>query len=233
MKMRRLLEEINKRKHEFADHPFFAFLRDTKFTPTERLTFAPAGAPFIMAFADLNKHVLHTDVPRNKVDEMLNVHAAEDETHFQMYLRDLGTLGFDQPLRFSDTLEFLWSTERVALRMTCYRLVGLLSGCSDPLRMAIVETIEAFGAVAFRSFTQLAEEYHKSGGEVLEYFGQKHEDLESGHAMGTHDIEERLFAIKLSDDDYAQGMEFVASVYAMFAAMMTELRDYSVKQLQH
>lgn len=231
--MRRLLSQINSRKQEFTDHAFFAFLRDSSFTPAQRLTFAPASAPFVMAFADLNKHVLHVEAPQNKFDEILNVHADEDATHFQMYLRDLSTLGFDKPLRFSDTLEFLWSAERVALRMTCYRLVGLLSGCPDALRMAIIETIEALGAVAGRSFTGLAEEYRQAGGEVLEYFGHKHADLESGHAMGTHDIEQRLLDIELSDEEYARGSELVSSVYTMFAAMMTELRDYSLKQLEH
>ena len=57
--MDRILTEIAQKRAAFSELPFFAFLRDKSISAADRLSFAPAGAPFIMAFADLNKYMLY------------------------------------------------------------------------------------------------------------------------------------------------------------------------------
>jgi hypothetical protein len=223
--MQIVLEHIEERRREFAELPFFSFLRDGGIPPEERLAFAPAGAPFIMAFADLNKHVLHVAESTDPLQRLINVHSREDETHFQMYLRDLETLGFDRPLRFTDALRFLWSDDRKASRHTCYALTALLDAAPVRLRLVIVEAIEAMGSVAFRTFTRVAADYRAATGRGLEYFGRRHEELEAGHTIGT--VEDQLHAIVFCEEERKRARVLVESVFEAFAAMMAELHAYA------
>ncbi|NUP14429.1 MAG: hypothetical protein HOW73_51015 [Polyangiaceae bacterium] len=224
--MRQVLQHIGRKRSAFSQVPFFTYLLDKSTTPQERLSFAPAGAPFIMAFADLNKHVLFENGPADDLQDLINVHSREDATHFAMYLRDLETLGYDLPLSFTDALEFLWSDRRKSLRTTCYKLAGLLEPSSTKLRIVIVEVIEALGSAAFETFAQVASEFRSATGKSLEYFGRPHEQLETGHTIGTDEIEERLHAVVLTEDERARSVQMVDSIFDSFSAMMAELHEY-------
>lgn len=227
--MRRVLADIADRRAAFSELPFFRYLRDASASPAERLSFAPAGAPFIMAFADLNKEVLFVPNSDDPLQKLMNVHSREDATHYDMYLRDLSTLGYDLPLSFTDALEFLWSEDRRNTRRNCYELTAMFAAGSSPVRLAIVEAIEAMGSVAFRTFTGVAAEYKETTGKALEYFGRAHEDLESGHTMGTDDIEQRLLEVVLTEDDYVKARAYVGKVFDLFSAMMGELHEYVLR----
>lgn len=221
-----VLDYIEEQQRAFAQLPFFVFLRDREVPPGERFVFAPAAAPFIMAFADFNRSVLYQPGATDPLQQVINVHSREDDTHFRMYLDDLETLGYDAPMRFSRALKFLWSDDRRNVRRTCYLLAALHASVSTPLRMVVVEAVEATGAVAFATFAAAADEYEAATGHELRYFGRRHEKMETGHAVGSDNVEGRLRAMHLSAPERARARELVDEVFRSFTAMMNEVGAY-------
>jgi hypothetical protein len=228
--MRRALSYIADEQRAFSALPFFSYLRDRRMTAQERFSFTPAVAPFVMAFADLNKYILHVPEPTSPLEEIVNAHSQEDATHFQMYLADLKTLEFDVPWKFADTLRFLWADDRQHCRRTCYTLTALLASAPLTLRVVVVEAIESAGAAAFETLTELAAEYCAATGKELQFFGQRHKDLETGHALGTDDIEGRLRALVLSDLELRQAELLIDEVFHTFSVMMHELHEYGLQR---
>jgi hypothetical protein len=224
-----LFSRIRERQASFAKLPFFSFLRDATRTPQERLVFTPAAAPFIMAFGDFNKHILYRETASDPLQQVINVHSKEDESHYQLYLRDLDTLGYDVPVRFADTLQFLWAPERTHSRLTCYELAGMLAPLSLPLRLIVIESIESAGAAAFVVFSQLAEEYTAGTGQQLMFFGHHHKELETGHTIGADDVEERLRSVMLNANELELGARLIDRVFVLFTSMMEELHRYALE----
>jgi hypothetical protein len=107
-------------------------------------------------------------------------------------------------------------------------LTSLLARASLKHRLVIVEAVEAAGAEAFRTFSELASEHRDATGRQLKFFGQHHKDLETGHTMGTTDIEERLKAIEFDEHELREARQLVDTVFAQFTAMMQELHDYAL-----
>ena len=56
--MKRVLLAIHERKQAFFGLPLFAFLRDDRIPPIERLAFYPSVAHFLLRFSDLDRHLL-------------------------------------------------------------------------------------------------------------------------------------------------------------------------------
>jgi hypothetical protein len=96
------------------------------------------------------------------------------------------------------------------------------------LRVVIVETIEAAGAAAFETLSELAAEYAASTGKELQFFGLRHKVLETGHALGTDDVEERLHSLVLSERERVQARDLIDEVFQIFSAMMQELHEYGL-----
>jgi hypothetical protein len=227
--MKHALEYIAIKQAAFADLPFFLFLRDEARPPMERLSFAPASAPFAMAFGDLNKSVLYVPNTREPLQQLINVHSQEDSTHYLLFLQDLEPLGFDAPLRFSEALQLLWGDETRQARWTCSMLIGLLHATPPKLRLVIVEAVEAAGAVAFRIFRSVADEFRRQTSRELRFFGAHHEALESGHTMGTDDIEAKLCNIELEEQERRHAMELIDLVFQQFSGMMEEFHAYALR----
>lgn len=244
--MRATLDHIAQRREAFRRAPFFAFLRDASRSALERFAFAPAAAPFVMAFSDLNNIVLHRpearrpespfqrpggsmDPPRIggfTLESILDEHAAEDGSHFRLYLQDIVTLGLDTPSHFAETLAFLWSEERRAVRRTCYTLTALLAAATPMLRLVVVEAIEATGSVAFPAFRALADELYEDRGITLRYFGRRHEALETGHIVASPVVTDEILAIVLNDAEREQARHMVDIVFDSFEDMMSEVLVY-------
>jgi hypothetical protein len=224
--MRRILHHIAEKQRAFSSLPFFAYLRDPDIPPAERLSFVPAGAPFIMAFSDLNKYTLYVGDSQDELQHLINRHSEEDAAHYKMYLKDLKTLGFDRNLSYSEALQFLWADERKCSRQTCYAIAAMIAGSTTVQRIAIVEAVEAAGAAAFEVFADLAAAYRESTGKELIFFGRIHKDLETGHTVGTSDIESRLQSMEMPEEEFVQALANVNRVFEVFSAMMQELLTY-------
>jgi hypothetical protein len=139
-----------------------------------------------------------------------------------MYLKDLRTLELNFSMDLNGALRLLWGDDRKKTRQTIYGLMGLIEDTNPQVRMAIVEAIEATGDVAFTRFSELALEYEQTTGQELCYFGKLHKDLESGHAMGTENVEARLEEIVLSEEDEQKALALVDAVFELFTDMFAE-----------
>lgn len=225
--MIKVLGFIEQKQRELVEQPFFAFLRDSSISPSKRLAFAPCGAAWIMSFSDLNRYVVHVDDPQDGWEYLLNVHSDEDATHYDMYLHDLVVMGYDVPMRLVDALKFLWSADRRNIRLATQELRFLLGSSPLELRLVVIETMEAIGAVAFRAFAEVADAYRVETGKTLRYFGREHEAVETGHTLGTPDIEQRLKDIVLSEEDGARARQLVQAVFSQLCGIMDELFRYA------
>ena len=225
--MRAAIAYIEARKDIFRRAPFFEHLRDRRVPARERFAFAPAAAPFVMAFADLNNLVLRGLGGTDPLDALLDEHAREDGQHFHLYLEDLATLGYDANIRFTDALDFLWADDHRAVRRTCYVLTALLAGATPRLRLVVVEAIEATGSVAFAAFIDLSDELQATTGLELSYFGRRHLALETGHLMVSPERQRDLLDIVLTEDELTHARRLVDAVFDCFEGMMAEVLSYS------
>src|SRR5579862_3138440 len=151
--MKFLLQHVIRRSAEFAQHPLFGFTGDSSLDPRRRLRFAPYLAHFVMTFADLYRYVLPEHPPRDRYQELVNVHVSEDETHWKWFLADLGKLDLDPPLPLSDALRFVWADSTLRSRMLSYQVCRLGFGADSLRKLVIVLVIEAAGRVALGSFS--------------------------------------------------------------------------------
>src|SRR3954462_5502709 len=109
--MKEVLRHIFEHKRAYNHLPLFEWMRDARLTPRQRLAFYPCMAHFIMSFCDLNKFVLREGRPGDQFQDMVNAQTAEDDHHWPWYLEAFTKLGFDEELRGTDCMNFLWGQE--------------------------------------------------------------------------------------------------------------------------
>jgi hypothetical protein len=225
--MKRISERIETNKQSLARTALMVFVQEQSIDPRVRFSFAPCMAPFVMGFSDVNKYGLRDDCSEDPVQQLINAHTREDDHHWGMYLKDLRTLELNSSMDLNGALRMLWGDDRKKTRQTIYRLMALLEDTHPGVRMAVVEAIEATGDVAFTHFCRLAVDFQKATGQALSYFGRIHKDLETGHAMGTDDIEAKLAEIALSPELERQALVLVDRVFSLFATMFEEWMVYA------
>ncbi|MFL5345165.1 MAG: hypothetical protein ACJ8AT_10240 [Hyalangium sp.] len=227
--MKRVAERIEGNKKRLDQSALMMFVQDANVDPRRRFGFVPCMAPFVMGFSDVNKYGLRDEQSADPTQQIINTHSQEDDHHWGMYLKDLRTLGANTQMDLNGALRLLWGDDRQATRQTIYKLMGLIEDTSPAVRLAVVEAIEATGDVAFTRFSDLANEFEKATGNTLCYFGALHKDLESGHAMGTEDIEGKLQTIELTPEQEAEAMGLVDEVFELFHRMFDEWMEYAQK----
>lgn len=223
--MKPVLKHIQGHKRRYAALPFFAFLRDDRLSPHERLAFFPCMAPFIMSFGDLNRHVMREEPTDDPYQKMLNAHSVEDDHHWPWYLEDFAKLDHDQPRAPTDTMRFLFSDATVRSRMLSHRLAHLIWLGTPAVRLAVVEAIEETGNVLFGLTTRLAGAIERESGVELRYCGEFHYRLETGHAMNGDHAE--LARIELNEAERADAIERVDAVFALFTGWTHELLAFA------
>ncbi|MBM7116747.1 hypothetical protein [Archangium primigenium] len=228
--MKRITDRIESNKRRLDQSALMMFVQDASVEPRRRFSFVPCMAPFVMGFSDVNKYALRDEGSQDPIQHLINVHSQEDDHHWGMYLKDLRTLGLNAQLDLNGALRLLWGDDRQKTRQTIYSLMGLIENTTPAVRMAVVEAIEATGDVAFTRFSALATEFEKSTGETLAYFGALHKDLESGHAMGTEDIEAKVSAIEMSPEMEREALGLVDQVFELFHRMFEEWMAYAQRQ---
>jgi hypothetical protein len=224
--MKEVLRHIFGKKRSYQLLPLFDWMRDEGLTARERLAFYPCMAPFILSFGDLNKFVLREERPGDVYQDMVNAHTLEDDHHWPWYLEDFAKLGFDQELRGTEWMNFLWGEETRQNRVLMARLTGLIRGTSSLERLVIIEAIEETGNVLFGTMLPLAEAVERELGEQLRYCGSFHFNLESGHAVGAD--HKALASVALSERDRARCMAMVDEVFAAFEDWTHELLRYAI-----
>lgn len=208
-------EFIEPEKEELRKAPVFEFFADQSLDTRLRFSFAPIVTPWAFGFGDINKFILRDESANDPIQKIINTHTEEDDSHWKWFLHDLRELGMDDPNDFGSLVKFLWSDHCAQPRKTVYGLIGLIAPASPKMRMVIVEAIEAAGNVGFTALSQLSREFHRDTGRTLLFFGDLHLGHESGHAMGTENVENELAKIILSDEEVEQAKPAVKKVFQL------------------
>lgn len=207
--MQAIFDIIESRRSAFERHPFIRFLRDERVPAEQRLAYAPYGSHFVLTFGEFNRDFLHEDEPDSPQQEMLNEHAAEDQTHFAWFLHDLKILGFDHECRFTDVLRFLWSDDGKHARELGHYVIAAARDASPQLRLVIIEALEAQGNVWLSATAQAASSHPQR--DDLIYFSQHHLDRETGHAIGS-EVDD-LRAMVLPDAMRPRATELIHGIF--------------------
>lgn len=229
--MKQVLQLIEAKKQEFAKLPLFSYMRRRDIDPWQRVAWAPAFAPYVHAFGDINQYVFPERPADTQLRKMINNHAAEDGKHWHWFLKDIDTLGFNTPQRFGDTLKFLWGKETARTRKLGRTLVALSLYETDPeLKLVVIECIEATGNVALVPFSEVGEEIYQRTGKKCLYFSASHYAVESGHIQGgVENVEEILDGIELTSEARIKAFDIVEKVFEGFTESMNEMMDYVVR----
>ena len=227
--MKRILARVEQRTTELTGHPFFEFLRDASVAPERRFAFVRCVAPWVLGFSDLCAFVLHQEPAGDRFQEMVNVHAREDDGHWKWFLEDVVTLGQDCNLTFTDALRFLWGPDTTSTRRLTYRLMNIGARASSLERIVLVEAIEDVNKVALAAARRTAEDFERQTGRRLAYFGSKHNAVEDEHSLDGDEARRALLAATMSDSERASMAAIVDDVFTAFSESMTELLRFVQK----
>jgi hypothetical protein len=224
--MKSVLDFIEEQKQEFAQLPFFQFMRDESIDPRQRLSWAPWIAPFVMSFGDLNKYIFRQEPSTDRIQNLINIHTYEDDHHWLWFLEDLEKLGFNPSLKYSDTLRILWSKQNEKSRLICNELGLLYKLQTDMhLRLVIIEAIEAAGHVNFFLVSEVSKQLQPITKVNYRYFGPSHFALETGHSTGTENIEDFIVSLELTEKVRQQAFGLVEQVFKLFTELVQELME--------
>jgi len=221
--MKTVMQRIEQKTAEFAQAPLFGFLRDQSIEPRKRLAFVPSVAHFVMSFADLYSFVLQVEPAQDRHQELVNAHAREDENHWRWFLDDMEKLGFDERVRFSDALRFVWGEATVKTRALTYRMCRLGYGASSLEKLVLVHVIEAAGKVTVDGVSAVGTEYSKQTGKKLVYLGHHHLATESDHTIEDADVHRGISAIEVPADQRPGLVAIVDQGFAAFLDFTTDM----------
>ena len=225
--MKSILALIDTKKYVYSQLPFFDFLRDETISPLKRLAFAPCAASFIMGFADLNKYILRQEPTTDKVQEILNQHTYEDDFHWQWFLEDMQKLGFNCSLELNNSLIFLWSQETKTSRLLTYELYQYI-GQAEPIeKLVILKAIEATANVCLSLTKSIVDELQVINSQEYKYFGNHHLSLENTHNSHSHDVNQFIEDIYISDKTRQKSIDLVDKVFELFTQWTYSLLDYA------
>jgi hypothetical protein len=223
--MKSVFEYISTKSREFDKSPLFVYLRDPKIDPVDRLQFVPCSAHFVLTFADLYHFFLTANPPKDRYEELINIHLAEEGSHWKWFLADLTNLDLDPTMRFTDALRFLWSDATIKTRKLAYDTCKLSAGLTSLEKLVMVHSIEATGRVALEAAVPAGREAAKRVGKNLVYFGQHHLDTERQHTLEEDGTHAELEAIALDDQKRAELFAVVDKVFANFGEFVEETFD--------
>lgn len=226
--MKRIIDHIERKKAEVAEHPFYRWLAGDRAPLDRRLDFAPVFVTFIMAFSDMNRWFMRYPAPSDELRRAINKHTFEDATHSRLFLEDWRKLGLDARTGWSagDTIAWYY----VARETEIFRDYGMeiMKMCTlheDPLvRFSFMDAIEACGHVFFAATSEVATALTGRTGEDYRYFGTYHLRRETGHLLaGWRSFEEAV----LTPAQLAEARSLVDRVFAMFLVENDQLLRYA------
>ncbi|HIK08272.1 MAG TPA: hypothetical protein IGS40_26920 [Trichormus sp. M33_DOE_039] len=224
--MKAVLALIEQKKQEFAKLPICEFLKDKSIDPRQRLAFAPCITPFVMNIWEVNKYFFRVEPTNDPIQKLINVHSYEDDHHFLWYYEDMEKLGFNQSMTYLDALKFIWGPENEKARRVCYKMSAYAYEADPVLKLAIIESNEATGNVVLSLTAEVVRELQQITGENYRYFGDYHLAVETGHAMGTPDVEILIESIEISKEMEEKACYLVEEVFAAFTEMLNEWMAY-------
>jgi hypothetical protein len=226
--MQNMLVLVSQKQQAFARLPFFEFLRSPQVDPRDRLAFAPCFAPFVMGFAELNRHVWRVEPTDDPIQLMLNQHTYEDDSHWQWFLEDLQKLGFDLHLPLSQALEFLWSDATQVSRHMIYELYRHTCSASPLQKLITIEAVEATADVFLTATDAAISDLKAQTANKYRYFGEQHLKVDTNHTMHDAETSAWIEQLTLTPEQRADAIARIEIVFDLF----TEFYDVLLKYAQ-
>ncbi|MGD0678240.1 MAG: hypothetical protein ABSC94_22750 [Polyangiaceae bacterium] len=199
--MKYVRDHINKCGADFTSRPLFSYLTDSTVPARRRLAFVPSLAHFVMSFADLYRFFLVQSPPRDRYDELSNIHLSEDAHHWKWFLADLSAMDMNTTLQFSDALRLLWSDATIKTRLLTYEICKMSNALTSLQKLVLINCIEVGGRVALRAVAFAGRELEAEAGRKLVYFGSHHVDTEADHTLETRTAIDAMEAVTLTDPE--------------------------------
>ena len=227
--MQEILRLIEDNKKVFASLPLFRYIQNRSLHPRQRLAFAPCMSHFIMSFSDFNKYVFRVEEASlsTKIQQMINEHTKEDESHSPWFLVDLETLSLNPNWSFAKTLDFLWGEETKITRQITYQIAGLTFQADPVIKLIAIEALEAMGNVFFSVSSRVSFELQTITKKEYVYFGESHLEVETGHTMGTSEEEDYFAEIELTESQRQEALNAVEAIFKIFTEWTYELLAYA------
>jgi hypothetical protein len=221
--MEELLALIKEKQKVFAQAPFFDYLRDTKINPNDRMAFAPCLAFFIMSFSELNRYVIRQEPTVDPIQALVNHHTYEDEDHWIWFLEDLKKLGYDESVKFTEAIRFLWSDE-TRVQRDFVRWMFQEGADASPLhRILFVEVMEVTAASFLEVSSALVAELKNSEGYDCRFFGETHSLVDSSHTMDTDESRSFIYGLEVTPEQRKEALRIIDKSFEMFTLLMSDL----------
>jgi hypothetical protein len=228
--MKEILAFVETKKREFAELPFFAYLRDQSISPKQRLSFAPCAAPFIMSFGELNRAAFRDEPTNDPIQQIINKHTYEDDHHWIWFLEDLEKLGFNSTKTFSKTLEFLWGKETEAARRLVYQLYQYTVNATPIQKLVVIEAAESTGNVFLNASSKTIQDLQNNiAPQDYQYFGASHLIVDTGHTYCSPKAKRVIECIELTETEKKHYFDLVEKIFAVFTDFINELFIYAKK----
>lgn len=227
--MEEILALIEENKSMFSELNLFYFLRDKNINPTKRLAFAPCISPFVMSFGDLNKYVLQQHPTSDKIQQIINQHTLEEHNHWNWFLEDIQSLGYNFNINFNSALQFLWSEETKASRWISYQLYRYIYEADSLQKLVILEVMEATSSVFFTEISKVAQELYQTENIKCRYFGEYHLNAENNHSAFLPDIDNYINNIYISPTRKKELEIIVNQVFELFSELTESFFKYAIK----
>jgi DMATS type aromatic prenyltransferase len=152
--MTRALEYLKEQQQAFAVSPFVIFLRDSSFSPQDRLRFLPCVAPLVMGSGELARSLRGEEAPE---EEQV---PAPESPHWGPFLKDLQALDLHALADLNSMLQLLWGEDCGLVRETLYDVMSLALVEIHPVRrQVLLLTLEAVCAECLTALEQVAREF--------------------------------------------------------------------------
>jgi len=227
--MKHVFEHIKQTSATFEGRPLFVYLRDESLSPYERLKFVPCISHFVMTFADLYHFFLTEPTPQDRYQELVNIHLAEEGTHWKWFLADLSNMGLDPELKFTDAIRLLWSDATKETRRLAYEICKLSAGMSSLQKLVLVHAIEATGRVGLEASVPVGNAVARDMKRNLVYFGGHHLDTERQHTIEVPHVQSDLESLELDQATRDDLCEIVDKVFAHFAGFVDEAHRFALR----
>lgn len=224
--MQSILDLVEKKNQEFAQLPFFEYMKDETIDPRQKLAFAPVIAPLALEFSELCKRVLRDEPTTDKVQAMVNQHTHEEHFHWQWLLEDMGKMGIDYPVRFSDAVRFIWSHHTKVSRSMFPLFERYTQGAHPIMKLVAIEVSEVTANVFFQATKSAALQLQEMTGEEFRYFGMCHNHIENTHTLHTPASLQAIRDLEVPDDVHQQALELIDVAFDYFADLVNEFLVY-------
>jgi hypothetical protein len=225
--MKSILALIEEKQKVYAQSPLFDFMQDKSIDPLKRLAFVPCSAPFILGFTDLCKYAFYQESKTSKIQLILNQHACEDANHWQWFLEDMESFGFNCQIEMNEALLFLWHDRTKTSRLLTYELYKYIVESTEIEKLVILESIESVADLFLSSTKKVTDELQLTTDKEYKYFGGLHVEAEQDHEAHSDNIHKYIQSIQIPEENKQSTIDLVEMIFELFIQWNQGLLTYA------